>query len=338
MAIALVTGGAGFIGSHLVDALLEQGVDVRVLDNLSTGSLRNLQGGPERGSPPSRPGRRIELMIGDVRDDKLARKAMRHVDCVYHLAGLPPGTTAGGHGEVHTVNVQGTLNVLQAAATEGVRRVVFASCASIYGTADGAPIGEEWPALPVSVFGASKLAGEIYCRAYHASRHVETVLLRYFNVYGPRQNAVLHGAFVPALIETLRRGRRPVLAGDGLAGGDFLFVDDAVTATVAAGAAARAAGCAVNVGSGQLATPLEILGILNRLLRTDAVPRQGRPRLDPPTAARAHIALAADLLGWAPRVSVVKGLAHTVQFFAEADQHDEGLLAEVGSHEERADF
>jgi UDP-glucose 4-epimerase len=338
MAIALVTGGAGFIGSHLVDALLEQGVDVRVLDNLSTGSLRNLQAGPERATSPNRTGRRIELMIGDVRDDKLARKAMRHVDCVYHLAGLRPGAVAGGHGEVHTVNVQGTLNVLQAAATEGVGRVVFGSCASIYGSTEGGPIAEDRPALPLSVFGASKLAAEIYCRAYHASRHIETVLLRYFNVYGPRQNAVLHGAFMPGLIETLRRGRRPSLAGDGRAGQDFLFVDDAVSATLAAGQQPRAAGRAINVGSGQLITALEVLGILNRLLRTDAVPRQGRPRLEPPAPTRADITLAADLLGWSPRVSVVSGLAHTVQFFAEAEQHEEGLLAEVGTHEERADF
>ena len=338
MAIALVTGGAGFIGSHLVDALLEQGLDVRVLDNLSTGSLRNLQAGAERGLSAGRPGRRMELMIGDVRDDKLARKAMRHVDCVYHLAGLPPGAVAGGHGEVHTVNVQGTLNVLQAAATEGVRRVVFGSCASIYGGTDGGPIAEDRPALPVSVFGASKLAAEIYCRAYHASRHIETVLIRYFNVYGPRQTSALHGAFVPGLIETLRRGRRPSLSGDGRAGQDFLFVDDAVSATIAAGQQARAAGRAINVGSGQLVTALEVLGILNRLLRTDAVPRQGRPRVDPPAPARADVALAADLLGWSPRVSVVSGLAHTVQFFAEVEQHEEGLLAEVGTHEERADF
>lgn len=338
MAIALVTGGAGFIGSHLVDALLEGGVDVRVLDNLSTGSLRNLQAGAERSPAQGRPGRRIELMVGDVRDDRLARKAMRHVDCVYHLAGLPPGPPAGGHGEVHTVNVQGTLNVLQAAATEGVRRVVFGSCASIYGSTDGSPVAEDRAALPVSVFGASKLAGEIYCRAYHASRHVETVLLRYFSVYGPRQNAVLHGAFVPALIETLRRGRRPVLAGDGRVGQDFLFVDDAVTATVAAARAPRAAGAAINIGSGSLTTPMDLLGILNRLLRTDAVPRQGRPRTEPPAPARASVALAADLLGWAPRVSVVSGLAHTVQFFAEAEQNEDGLLAEVGSHEERTDF
>jgi UDP-glucose 4-epimerase len=135
----------------------------------------------------------------------------------------------------------------------------------------------------VSVFGASKLAGEIYCRAYHASRHVETVLLRYFNIYGPRQNAVVQGAFVPALIETVRRGRRPVLAGDGHTGQDFLFVDDAVAATVAAANSLRASGLAVNVGAGQLATPLELLGIVNRP-RTDVVPQQG-PRVQ--SAARA---------------------------------------------------
>jgi len=338
MGIALVTGGAGFIGSHVVDALLEQGVDVRVLDNLSTGSLRNLQAGPERGPSAGRPGRRIELVIGDVRDDRLVRKAMRHADCVYHLAGLPAGMSSGAT-ELHTVNVQATLNVLEGAATEGVRRVVFGSCASVYGAATGAPFAEDHLARPVTVFGASKLAGEIYCRAYHVSRHLETVLLRYFNVYGPRQNGVLHVAFVPALIETLRHGRRPVLAGDGRGGQDFIYVDDAVAATVAAGSAAAAGGRAINVGSGQLTSPLEILGILNRLLRTDAVPRQARTRVEPPSPARADRGLAAELLGWTPRVSLVSGLAHTVQFFSEADQQgDEPLLAEVGSHEERSDF
>jgi nucleoside-diphosphate-sugar epimerase len=338
MSIALVTGGAGFIGSHLVDVLLEQGVDVRVLDNLSTGSLRNLQAGPERGAIAGRLGRRIELVIGDVRDDRLVRKAMRRVDCVYHLAGLPPGTMANSTTEVHTVNVQATLNVLEGAATEGVRRVVFGSCASVYGAPNGAPFTEDHLARPVTVFAASKLAGEIYCRAYHVSRHLESVLLRYFNVYGPRQNAVLHGAFVPALIDTLRRGRRPAFAGDGRGGQDFIYVDDAVAATVAAGSAAGASGRAINVGSGQLTSPLEILGILNRLLRTDVVPRQSRARAESPSSARADRSLAAELLGWVPRVSLVTGLAHAVQFFSESDQQDEPLLAEVGSHEERSDF
>lgn len=338
MGIALVTGGAGFIGSHLVDTLLEQGVDVRVLDNLSTGSLRNLQTGPERGPRAGRPGRRIELVIGDARDDRLVRKAMRRVDCVYHLSGLPPGPMANGATEVHTANVQATLNVLEGAATEGVRRVVFASCASVYGPSNGAPFTEDHLARPVTVFAASKLASEVYCRAYHVSRHVETVLLRYFNIYGPRQNAVQHGAFVPALVDTLRRGRRPALAGDGTGGQDFIYIDDAVAATVAAGSVAGANGRAINIGSGQLTSPLEILGLLNRLLRIDAVPRPARLRAEPPSPARADLRLAAELLGWAPRVSLVNGLANTVQFFCEADQQDEPLLAEVGSHEERSDF
>jgi UDP-N-acetylglucosamine/UDP-N-acetyl-alpha-D-glucosaminouronate 4-epimerase len=337
MSLALVTGGAGFMGSHLVDALLEQGVEVRVLDNLSTGSLRNLQAGRERGAGGGRFGRRIELMIGDVRDGMLVRKAMRHVDCAYHFAGLPPGVTANGPAEVHSVNVHSTLNVLEGAATEGVRRVVFASCASIYGAGDGMPLQEDRPTRPETLFAASKLAAEIYCRTYFATRHVETALLRYFNVYGPRQNGVLQDAFVPALIETLRAGRRPTLSGDARAGQDFIYIDDAVTATVAAGRAERAAGRAINVGSGQLTTPMEILAILNRLLHTDAVPRGGRARADQPLPARAHVGLAAELLGWAPRVSLVTGLAQSVRFFAEVERGEESLLAEVGSHEKRPD-
>jgi UDP-glucose 4-epimerase len=237
------------------------------------------------------------------------------------------------------VNVQATLNVLEGAATEGVRRVVFGSCASVYGAATGAPFAEDHLGAAGDGVRRSKLAGEIYCRAYHVSRHLETVLLRYFNVYGPRQNGVLHGAFVPALIETLRHGRRPVLAGDGRGGQDFIYVDDAVAATVAAGSAAAAGGRAINVGSGQLTSPLEILGILNRLLRTDAVPRQARTRVEPPSPARADRGLAAELLGWTPRISLVSGPRAYRPVLLEADQQgDEPLLAEVGSHEERSDF
>jgi UDP-glucose 4-epimerase len=339
MSLALVTGGAGFMGSHLVDALLEQGFEVRVLDNLCTGSLRNLQAPGDRGTDGGRPGRRIELMVGDVRDGVLVRKAMRHVDCAYHLAGLPPGGSVNGPAEMHSVNVQSTLNVLEAAATEGVRRVVFASCASVYGRGDGTLFSEDRPGLPVTLFAASKLAGEIYCRTYFASRHVETVLLRYFNVYGPRQNGVLHGAFVPALIETLRAGRRLVLSGDAAqTGQDFVYITDAIAATVAAGGAERAAGQAINVGSGQLTTPMEILSIVNRLLRTDAVPRGGRGRAETPTPVRAHMGLAGALLGWAPRTSLVAGLAQSVRFFTDIQQGEESLFAEVGSHEKRPDF
>lgn len=341
MATVLVTGGAGFIGSHLVDRLLERGADVRVLDNLSTGSLRNLQAAADRqalGAGGSAARRRLELVIGDVRDTKLVRKTMRHVDCVFHLAALPPGlATATNPAEVHTVNVQGTLNVLQAATAEGVARAVLASCASVYGTAAPVPVSENCAAQPVTVFAASKLAGEIYGRAYHTARHLETVVLRYFQVYGPRQSNGTYTAPLPALIDTLRRRRRPVIAGDIRAAHDFLYVEDAVEATLAAATAAGAAGRAVNVGSGQAASMLEVLDVLNRLLRTDVVPRLGRTGRGLAPTVRADVQLAAELFAWSPRTSLVTGLARSVEFFTALDSGEDALLAEVGSHEERAD-
>jgi len=346
MGIVLVTGGAGFIGSHLVDRLLERGAVVRVLDDLSTGSLRNLQavadGRPGRDdeSPgaPGSAGRRLELMVGDVRDDRLVRKALRNAECVFHMAAVPSSRAALTNPiELHSVNVQGTLNVLQGAATEGVPRVVFGSCASVYGAAASIRIGEDCPPQPVSVFAASKLAGEIYCRAYHSAHKLETVSLRYFTVYGPRQNGIAEGALVPALIDTLRRRRRPLIAGDGRLAQDFLFVEDAVEATLAAAVSPGAAGRVINVGSGQSASALEVLDILKRLLRSDAVPRLMRHPAEPASPMTARTTLAAQLLGCAPRVSLVSGLAQAAQFFADAEQVDEQLPAEVGSHEERAD-
>jgi UDP-glucose 4-epimerase len=338
----LVTGGAGFIGSHLVDRLLDGGASVRVLDNLSTGSLRNLQAADRQSRPdgsarPGAGGRRLELIIGDIREQKLMRRAVRNVGCVFHLAALPAGTMSlTNPGEIHSVNVHGTLNVLQAATAEGVRRVVFASCATVYGTTTALPVSEDTAPQPGSVFAASKLAGEIYCRTYFTAHQLETVLLRYFNVYGPRQSG-LEGAVVPGLIETLRRQRRPVIRGDGRSAGDFIYVADAVEATLAAALTPGAAGRVINIASGQVATTLEILSILNRLLRTDAVPRLTRSRPGTVPRTRARINLAAELLGCAPQVSLVAGLSRTVQFANEAERPDESMLAEVGSGEERPD-
>jgi UDP-glucose 4-epimerase len=343
MSIVLVTGGAGFLGSHLVDRLLDRGHRVRVLDNLSTGSLRNLQAAADRQSgadrpvTAARPGPRLELMIGDIRDETLVRKAMQHAECVFHMAALPasagsPTTST----ELHMVNVQGTLNVLQAATAEGVPRMVFASCASVYGSPETLPIGEECPAQPVSVFGASMLSGEIYCRAYQRAHHLETVALRYFSVYGPRQNGIKDGALVPTLIETLKNGRRPVIFGDGRAAQDFLFVDDAIAVTLAAATAPEAAGRAINVGSGQMASVMEVLDILKRLLRTELVPRLARARSGQAPPVRAQIALAERVLGSTPRVSLVSGLARAVQ--SSVDREEDGLLAEVGPREQRSDI
>ena len=343
MGIALVSGGAGFLGSHLVDHLLARDLSVRVLDNLSTGSLRNLQraadgqapsaGPAERPLPPSN-GRRLELMVGDVRDERLVRRAMQHVEYVFHLAALPAVVTGAiSPKDMHGVNVQGTLNVLQAATAEGVRRVVFASCASVYGTADAAAVSEDVAPAPRTMFAASKLAGEIYCRTHERAYGLETVVLRYFAVYGPRQSG-LEGALVPTLIQQLRSRRRPTVVGDARTAQDLMYADDAVTATIAAALRPEAAGRTINVASGHSASTIEVLDILNRLLRTEAVPRLVRPRAGYAPAPRAGTALAQELLGCAPRVSLVAGLARAVEAVSEGDE--DGLLAEIGSGEERS--
>jgi UDP-glucose 4-epimerase len=345
MSIVLVTGGAGFIGSHLVERLLEQGGEIRVLDNLSTGSLRNLQPATDRYLGPigaelgGRRQRRLELIVGDVRDERLVRKVMRRVDCVIHLAAVSSEQLGGlvNGSEVHTVNVQGTLNVLQAATAEGVRRVVFGSCGSVYGAPERLPVIEEEPARPVTIFGASKLAGEIYCRAFDASQHVETVTLRYFGVYGPRDAGRDGRAVVPGLIDTVRRRRRPGVEGDGRIGHDLVYVDDAAEVTLAAARAPGARGRTFNVGSGQSTTVLELLDILNRLMRTDIVPRFVRGRPGMPRPLRARVTLAREILGWTPRTSLVTGLARCVQHVAEMESGNEELFAAVGDHEKRPD-
>jgi UDP-glucose 4-epimerase len=193
MTTVLVTGGAGFLGSHLVDRLLAEGASVRVLDNLSTGSLDNLRAAASWRSDGAAVsgGARLEVILGDIRDRVLVRRAMRWVEGVFHLAALPPnGASLADPAEVHTVNVQGTLNVLEAALAEGASRMVFASCASVYGSSSNGRVMEDGPVQPASLFAASKLAGEIYCRVFHTRHGLETVALRYFTVYGPRQTRV----------------------------------------------------------------------------------------------------------------------------------------------------
>lgn len=335
MPIALVTGGAGFLGSHLVDQLLARDFSVRVLDNLSTGSLRNLQSAADGQGAAGRGGRRLELMVGDVRDERLVRRACQRVEHVFHLAALPgaAGPVALPR-DLHAVNVQGTLNVLQAATAEGVRRVVFASCASVYGTDEAVAVSEDSPACPRSMFAASKLAGELYCRTYERAHGLQAVILRYFAVYGPRQSSTAEGALVPTLIDQLRRRRRPIVVGDARTAQDLMYADDAVSATVAAALRPEAAGRTINVASGHSASTMEVLDILNRLLRTEAVPRLVRPRPGYAPLPRAGTALAQELLDCAPRVSLVAGLARSVE--AVSDGEEDGLLSEIGSGEERS--
>jgi len=335
MTTVLVTGGAGFIGSHVVDRLLANGASVRVLDNLSMGSLDNLRAAARwRSDGIASAGNRLEVILGDIRDRKLVRRAMRGVEGVFHLAALPAnGASLADPAEFHTVNAQGTLNVLEAALAEGAGRVVFASCASVYGSSSDGRVMEDGPVHPASLFAASKLAGEMYCRVFHTRHGLETVALRYFTVYGPRQTRVDDSLTVSALIDALRRRRPVILDANAAAALDFTYVDDAVDATVAAATAPAAAGQTINVGSGETASVQDVLCILSRLLGLqpvsggcpgpDAVP--GSPQ---PSASRA-----AELLGYVPRVSVASGLSRVVESVAHSWHSNDPAMAKISADE-----
>ena len=333
MRTVLVTGGAGFIGSHLVDQLLDGGAAVRVLDNLATGSLVNLQAAAERhsrdGRGPAHRGR-LEVIIGDVRDREMLRKALRNVKYVFHLAALPMSAVpATDLGDIHAVNVEGTLNVLQGALTEGVWRVVLASCASVYGAPEAVPVVEDAPLRPTSLFAASKVAAETYCRAFHARHQLETVMLRYFSIYGPRQGAWSGGSLTAALVALLQQ-RRPIGYLDERSAEDFMYVDDAVAATLAAARAPRAAGRVINVGSGQMVAMGDVLGILRNLLRTPVSTGAPRNGDSPVQRICAETTLAAELLDFVPRVSLIAGLARTVRSLVDAAQPERAALEPVG--------
>jgi UDP-glucose 4-epimerase len=335
MRTVLVTGGAGFLGSHLVDHLLEDGASVRVFDNLSTGSLQNLQAAAQRhsrvsgGSGTISNGSRLEVIIGDIRDRELLRTALRNVKYVIHLAALPSSAvSAMDPGEIHAVNVEGTLNVLQGALTEGVWRLVIGSSSSVYGTPDRIPLSEDTPVRPATLFAASKAAAESYARAFYVRHQLETVTLRYFNVYGPRQKATGEGSLIASLLEAVRQ-RRAFADEDDRTAEDFAYVDDAVAATLAAAQGPRAAGHVINVGSGEMASISDVRRILTDLLR--AVPVAAFPR-NPDAEPRqvcAQITRAAELLGFAPRVPLIAGLARTIESFNELEYAELPALARV---------
>jgi nucleoside-diphosphate-sugar epimerase len=307
----LVTGGAGFIGSNLVGALAGDGHAVRVFDDLSTGRKENLDG--VTGD--------VEVVLGDVRDHRLVRGALDGVEVVFHLAALPSvARSVADPRASHEVNVDGTLNVLLAAGDAGVRRLVYASSSSVYGDTPVLPKHEEMPVSPRSPYAAAKLAGEAYCRAFSHVYPVETVCLRFFNVFGPRQDpASQYAAVVPRFVTRMLAGGPAEVTGDGRQTRDFTFVANAVQACrLAAGAGPEAVGHAMNVGCADRVSVLDLVGLVNDLLgqRIDPVFTPARP--GDVRDSQASTAKAERLIGYRPLVPVREGLAATVRWFAEA--------------------
>jgi UDP-glucose 4-epimerase len=302
----LVTGGAGFIGSHLVDELVEAGHSVRVLDDLFTGS-------PDNVNPAA------ELTVASVSDPNAVRVAVDSCDTVFHIAAhRAVQRSVENPLATDLANVHGTLTLLAAAHEAGVGRVVSASSSSVYGGADKVPTPETEPLVPRSPYAVSKMAGEHYCRVYTELFGLETVSLRYFNVYGPRQRPDSpYAAVIPLFIDALRKHEAPIVHGDGRQSRDFTFIADTIRATLAAAAAPaeRCAGHVYNVAPGESHDLLELLDILGRLLDVEPKPEHTAVRAGDVRRTMADPSAARRDLGFSCEVGFEEGLRRTVDWF-----------------------
>ena len=301
----LITGGAGFIGSHLAEAALAAGHEVRVLDSFATGRRENLQAVLDR----------VDLVRGDVRNLEDCDRAARGCEAVFHLAALPSvQRSIEDPAGAHAVNGTGTVNVLEAARVRGVRRVVYTSSSSIYGNAPALPKREDHPPEPVSPYAASKLAGEFYGRVFAASLGVEVVTLRFFNVFGPRQDPDSpYAAVIPIFIRALKAGKAPTIFGDGGQTRDFTYVENIVMALMAAAVApeAKANGKVFNVACGQRTSLNALYAGLQKLAGRDIPAVYAPARAGEVRDSQADISAAKAALGWAPTVPTEEGLKRT---------------------------
>jgi UDP-glucose 4-epimerase len=307
--LSLVTGGAGFIGSHLAAELVRRGRPVRVLDDFSTGLWSNLS---HLDPTP-------ELVEGSLTDPKVVAEAVRGVGVVYHLGALASvARSVENPAATHAACATGTLNLLDAARRSGVRRVVYAASSSAYGGAAGGPAGqsEDLPAVAKSPYAAAKLAGELYMQAFAHAYGLETVRLRFFNIFGPRQRADSPYSGVIALFTAaMAAGRRPAVQGDGSQSRDFTHVANAVQALSRAAEAPEASGNVYNVGTGRSVTLLELVAALNRVLGTDLAPEFAPARAGDVRFSRADVRRTRADLGYDPRVTFEDGLRDTVEWY-----------------------
>jgi UDP-glucose 4-epimerase len=303
----LVTGGAGFIGSHICERLVREGHRVRVLDDFSSGKEENLKEFISE----------LEVVRGDIRDAKLVSEATKGVDIVLHQAALGsvPRSVADPL-STHQVNITGTLNVLLAARDAGARRVVSASSSSVYGETPVLPKHEQMMPQPLSPYALSKLTGEHYIRVFKHVYGLEAVALRYFNIFGPRQDPESqYAAVIPKFVTALLAGNRPTIYGDGNQSRDFTFVENVVNANLNAAEADGVAGRAFNVGCGGRYTLLELLSQLKRILGSDIEPIHEPARAGDVRDSQAAIEYAEKQLGYRVSVGFEEGLSRTVDWY-----------------------
>jgi len=309
-----VTGGAGFIGSNICQQLLKRGESVRILDDFSTGKRENIVGFKDS----------VELIEGDLRDWEIVKRAMAGVDFVLHQGDLPsversikdPLTTT-------QVNIMGTLNVLLAAHEAKAKRLVYASSSSVYGDTPTLPKKEAMKTNPQSPYAVTKLIGEEYCRIYYSIYGLETVCLRYFNVFGPRQDpGSQYAAVIPKFITLMLKGKSPFIYGDGEQSRDFSFIDNVVEANLRACKAKKAPGEVLNIACGKRITIKGLVEMLNKILQTRIEPTYEGPRKGDVRHSLADISQARKTLHYSPEIGFEEGLERTVQWFQKKVCHN----------------
>ena len=309
MAKILVTGGAGFIGSHIAAALRAQGDDVVVLDDLSTGHERNLEA----------MGDGVRFVRGSVVDPAAVAEAIEGCDHVYHEAALASVPRSIDDPQANNeANVTGTLNVLVAARDAGVKRFVYAASSAAYGDSETLPKVETMPTNPLSPYAIAKLAGEHYVSVFASIYGMQTLAIRYFNVFGPRQDPDSpYAAVIPLFIDALLDGRSPTIHGDGEQSRDFTYIDNVVEANLRALSAPKLSGEVVNVALGDRTSLNQLYGWLREIIGTDLEPHHGPPRQGDVKHSQADVTRAQELLGYETKVPVAEGLARTVEWYRE---------------------
>ncbi|MDD5132024.1 MAG: SDR family oxidoreductase [bacterium] len=307
MAKFLITGGAGFIGSNITEALLKKKHKVRILDNFSTGKMSNIAGFRSK----------IEIIKGDIRDVKTVNRAVKGVDYVLHQAALPSvARSVADPATSNKVNIEGTLNVLIAARDHKIKRLVYAASSSAYGDTPILPKVETMPSNPQSPYATTKLAGELYCRNFSKIFGVETVCLRYFNVFGPKQDpASFYSAVIPKFISSMLRGESPHINGDGRQSRDFTYIENVVSANILACTAPNASGEVFNIACGKRYTVVELAEKIARILRMTLELEFGPARPGDVKHSLADIRKAKRILKYTVKVDFNEGLRRTIHWF-----------------------